>query len=125
MQCPGVTTRVHVWSGGGGSSNSSMAVRLWSSSVQGLLRVRFPRTRTVAPCYLFERFRKYFLFWLLLEMKLSFPEGHEFALLFFFLLFYQSILSKSSSRLRCSRGTRARFLALILIEKSKLKFFAH
>jgi hypothetical protein len=93
MQCQGLTTRVHVWSGGGGSrssSNSSMAVRLWSSSVQGLLRVRFPRTRTVAPCYLFERFRKYFLFWVLLEMKLSFPEGHDFALLFFFLFFFSS-----------------------------------
>jgi hypothetical protein len=90
MQCQGLTTRVHVWSGGGGSrssSNSSMAVRLWSSSVQGLLRVRFPRTRTVAPCYLFERFRKYFLFWVLLEMKLSFPEGHDFAMFFFFFFF--------------------------------------
>ncbi len=56
--------------------------------MQGLLRVRFPRTRTVAPCYLFERFRKYFLFWLLLEMKLSFREGHDFALLFFFPPFF-------------------------------------
>jgi hypothetical protein len=94
--------------------------------VQGLLRVRFPRTRTVAPCYLFERFRKYFLFWLLLEMKLSFREGHDFALLFFFfLLCYFGILSRSSSRLRCSTETRARVLALILIEKSKLKILAH
>ncbi len=93
--------------------------------MQGLLRVRFPRTRTVAPCYLFERFCKYFVFWLLLEMKLSFPEGQDFALLFFFLLFYLGILSKSSSRLRCSRGNHARFLALILIEKSKLENLAH
>jgi hypothetical protein len=59
LQCEGAVTQLRLVGGGG---RSNMAVRLWSCSMQGLLlRVRFPRTRTVMPCQILAQCRKYLL----------------------------------------------------------------
>jgi hypothetical protein len=83
LQCEGAVMQLRLVGGGG---RSNMAVRLWGCSMQGLLlRVRFPRTRTVIPCQILAQCRKYLLslltaelFWFLgFTFRTSFCFGHS------------------------------------------------